>query len=174
MLYGFEGKEPRVGADTYVSELASVVGDVVIGDNCYIGHGAVLRGDYGRIVVGSGTAIEEGVIIHAPPDESNRIGNDVTVGHGAVVHGRSIGHGAVIGMNATISVWSEVGEGAIVAEGAVVKLKQVIPPGIVAAGNPAQVVRAVTEEDRELWSWGKSLYVDLAKRYLAEGLQRVG
>jgi carbonic anhydrase/acetyltransferase-like protein (isoleucine patch superfamily) len=173
VLYRFDGKEPRIGADTYVSALAIVVGDVVIGDNCYIGHGAVLRGDYGRIIVGNGTAIEEGVVVHAPPDESNQIGDKVTIGHGAVVHGRSIGDLAVIGMNATISVWSEIGEGAVVAEGSVVKLKQVIPPGVVAAGNPARVVRKVEERDEKLWGWGKRVYVDLAKKYLEEGLEQV-
>ena len=67
MLYKFGGKQPSVGRGTYVSILAAVIGDVVIGDHCYIGHGAILRGDYGRIEIGHGTAIEEGVIVHAPP-----------------------------------------------------------------------------------------------------------
>ena len=75
MLYKFDGKQPIIEADTYVSELASVIGDVVIGHNCYIGHGVILRGDYGRIEIGDGTAVEEGVIVHAPPGDTNQIGN---------------------------------------------------------------------------------------------------
>lgn len=171
MLYRFGGKQPMVAESTYVSDIARVIGDVVIGSNCYIGHGAILRGDYGRIEIGDGTAVEEGVIVHAPPGETNRIGRSVTIGHGAVVHGRFIGDRAVIGMGAILSIWSEVGEGAIVAEGSVVKLKQTIPPNVVAAGNPAQIAREASAKDAEFWSWGKQLYVDLAKKYLDEGME---
>ena len=174
MRYRFDGKQPVVGKDTYVSNLATVIGDVVIGKNCYIGHGAILRGDYGRIEIGDGTAVEEGVIAHAPPDERFQIGKRVTIGHGAVIHGKYIGDLAVIGMRAIISIWSEIGKRSIVAEGSVVKMKQVIPPNVVAAGNPARVVRDVSDQDEEFWSWGKQLYIDLAKKYLDIGMEPVG
>ena len=173
MLYKFDGKQPTVGNDTYVSDIATVIGDVVIGSNCYIGHGAILRADYGRIEIGDGTAIEEGVVVHAPPGDTNRIGRRVTIGHGAVVHGKQIGRQAVIGMGAVLSIWSEIGEGAIVAEGSVVKLKQVIPPRVVAAGNPAQIVREISAKDEKFWNWGKQLYIDLAKKYMDEGMEPV-
>ena len=173
MLYKFDGRQPRIGEGTYVSELASVIGDVVIGDNCYIGHGAILRGDYGSIVIGDGTAVEEGVIIHAPPKNTNSIGKRVTIGHGAVVHGGSIGDQAVIGMGAIVSIRSEIGEYAIIAEGCVVKMNQAIPAGVVAAGNPAQIVRDISPKDKELWDWGKQLYIDLAKEYLEKGMEPV-
>ena len=68
MLLTFEGRTPVVGTHSYVSETAQVIGDVVIGDSCYIGHGAIIRGDYGRVVIGDKTAVEEGVVIHAPPE----------------------------------------------------------------------------------------------------------
>jgi carbonic anhydrase/acetyltransferase-like protein (isoleucine patch superfamily) len=173
MLYKFDGRQPSVGKESYVSELASVIGDVGIGNNCYIGHGAILRGDYGSIVIGDGTAVEEGVIIHAPPGNTNRIGKRVTIGHGAVVHGGAIGDQAVIGMGAIVSIRSEIGEYAIIAEGCVVKMNQVIPPGVVAAGNPAKVVRDVTPKDKELWDYGKQLYIDLAKKYREKGMEPV-
>lgn len=173
MLYRFDGRRPTVGKDSYVSELARVIGDVVIGDHCYIGHGAILRGDYDRIEIGDGTAVEEGAIVHAPPGETNRIGAKVTIGHGAVVHGKTIGDGAVIGMGSTLSIWSEIGDGSIVAEGAVVKSKQIIPPKVVVAGNPAQIVREVSAKDEAFWKWGKQIYVDLAKKYLVEGMEPV-
>ena len=169
MLYTFDGRQPVVGKNSYVSEIARVIGDVVIGDNCYIGHGAILRGDYGSIKIGDGTAVEEGTVIHAPPNDVNRIGKKVTIGHGAVVHGKSIGNYAVIGMGAVISIWSEVGEWAIVAEGSIVKMKQVIPPKVVAAGNPAKIIREVVDRDKEFWNRGKQRYIDLAKKYLDIG-----
>lgn len=173
MLYKFDGKQPVVGKDSYVSDLARVIGDVVIGDNCYVGHGAILRGDYGRIEIGDGTAVEEGVIIHAPPDNLNRIGKKVTIGHGAILHGKEMGDHAVIGMGAVVSIWAEIGEWAIVAEGSIVKLRQVIPPQVVVAGNPAQIVRDVSEKDQQFWGWGKQLYIDLAKKYLDIGMEPV-
>ena len=170
MLYRFDGKQPQVETGTYVSELAQVIGDVVIGEQCYIGHGAILRGDYGRIVIGDGTAVEEGVIIHAPPGDTQTIGERVTLGHGAILHGRSIGDLAVIGMGAVVSIFSQVGRRSIVAEGSVVKLNQIIPEKVVAAGNPARVVRAVNQQDEELWDYGKQVYIDLAAKYLEQGL----
>jgi len=173
MVYRFDGKCPKVGKDSYVSDTAIVIGDVVIGDNCYIGHGAIVRGDYGRIEIGNGTAVEEGVVIHAPPEETCKIGVKVTIGHGAIIHAKRIGDNAVIGMGAILSLWAEIGEGAIVAEGSVVKLKQMIPPRMVVAGNPAQVVREVSSKDEEFWSWGKQLYIDLAKKYLEKGMEQV-
>lgn len=173
MLYRFGTKRPNVGENSYVSELARVIGDVTIGDNCYIGHGAILRGDYGRIVVGDGTAVEEGVVVHAPPNDCCHIGPRVTIGHGAIIHSKNIGEGSVIGMGAILSIRSEVGEWSIVAEGCVVKRMQSIPSGMVVAGNPAKPVRKVTDEDREFWTWGKKLYSDLALEYLEVGMEPV-
>ncbi|PLX40413.1 MAG: gamma carbonic anhydrase family protein [Deltaproteobacteria bacterium] len=174
MLYRFDGKEPAVGSGAFVSETAQVIGDVVIGENSYIGHGAILRGDYGRIEIGPGTAVEEGVIIHAPPKETASIGKSVTIGHGAVIHSATVGDFAVIGMGAILSIRSEVGEWSIVGEGSVVKLRQQIPEGVVAVGNPAKAVRETSEQDKEFWLYGKELYVNLAAKYLAEGMEPVG
>lgn len=173
MFYAFDGQTPVIGKETYVSETAQVIGNVVIGDNCYIGHGAILRGDYGRIEIGDGTAIEEGAIVHAPPDHLHAIGKWVTVGHGAILHGKVIEDGAVIGMGAILSILSEVQTWAIVAEGSVVKWGQVIPQRMVAAGNPAKVVREINPKDEKTWNWGKQLYIDLAKKYLTVGMQAV-
>lgn len=170
MLYQFDEKRPQVGTGTYVSDLAQVIGDVIIGNQCYIGHGAIVRGDYGRIVIGDGTAVEEGVIIHAPPGDTQTIGRRVTLGHGAILHGKSIGDLAVIGMGAVVSIFSQVGEHSIVAEGSIVKLNQKIPAKVVAAGNPAQVVRAVSDQDEEMWAFGKQIYIDLAAKYLEKGM----
>ena len=173
MLYSFDGKEPQIGNESYISETATLIGDVRIGDNCYIGHGAILRGDYGTIEIGSGTAVEEGAIMHAPPDGLNKIGERVTIGHGAILHCEEVGDFTVIGMGAILSLHSRVGAKAIVAEGCVVKSQQVIPDGKVAAGNPAKIIREVKQKDYDFWNWGKDLYINLAKKYLKIGMHLI-
>jgi len=173
-LYRFSGREPVIGAGSYVSELAMVIGDVRVGENSYIGHGAILRGDYGTIVIGSGTAIEEGTVIHAPPGGTCRIGRSVTAGHGAIIHAEDIADYAVIGMGAILSLHAKVGYWAIVAEGSVVRNRQSVPEKVVVAGNPARIIREVESRDVEFWTWGKQLYVDLAQQYLREGMEKIG
>ena len=173
MLYEFDGRRPRVGKDTYVSEHALVIGDVEIGERCYIGHGAILRGDYGSIIIGSGTAVEEGVVIHAPPKRACEIGEKVTIGHGAIIHAAKIGSLSVIGMGAILSIDSHVGENTIVAEGAVARMRQIVPVGVVAGGNPAKVIRKIAAKDQEYWGMAKQLYIDLAKQYLTDGMKLI-
>jgi carbonic anhydrase/acetyltransferase-like protein (isoleucine patch superfamily) len=173
MLYEFRNVRPKIGQNTYVSETATIIGNVEIGNNCYIGHGAILRGDYGKIVIGDGTAVEEGVIIHSPPGETNNIGQKVTLGHGAILHGKNIGDYAVVGMGAVLSILSEVGDRAIIAEGSVVKMRQVVPEKQIFAGNPAVFVRDLEKRDIEMWDFGKQLYIDLAKEYLENGMKPV-
>jgi carbonic anhydrase/acetyltransferase-like protein (isoleucine patch superfamily) len=173
LLYAFDGRKPELGRDVYVSDQAVVLGDVKIGGGCYVGPGAILRGDYGRIEIGAGTAVEENVTIHAPPQRVCQIGNKVTLGHGAIVHASAVGDLAVIGMGAVLSLGVKVEEKAIVAEGAVVKMNQKVPAGVVVAGNPATVIRNVTPEEEEEWSRGKQLYINLAKKYLEMGLQPI-
>jgi carbonic anhydrase/acetyltransferase-like protein (isoleucine patch superfamily) len=167
-VYTFENHRPSIGATTYVSPTAQIIGKVTIGERCYVGHGAVLRGDFGAIEIGDETAIEEGVIVHSRPDECTRIGARVTVGHGAMVHNASVADGAVIGMRAVISDYAEVGAGAIVGEMALVKNHQKVPPGKVAVGVPVRVVGDIDERHHMMTHTAKELYVELARRY-AEG-----
>jgi carbonic anhydrase/acetyltransferase-like protein (isoleucine patch superfamily) len=170
MLYKFDGKHPVGGKDTYISELAHLIGDISIGKNCYVGHGAILRGDYGSIEILDGTAVEEGVIIHAPPQKKCTIGSKVTIGHGAIIHSKTIGDRAVVGMGAILSLGSEIGELSVIAEGGVVKQNQSIPSRVVAAGNPVKIMRQINAKEEEFWEWGKQLYIDLAKKYLKPGM----
>ena len=166
MLYCFNEKKPTVGKNTFISDSARVIGDVIIGENCYIGHGVVIRGDYGGVEIGSETAVEEGVVIQPPVEGVSRIGDRVTVGPGAVLHSLKIGNHTVIGMGAILGVDSQIGEGSIVAEGSVVRMRQIIPDNMVVGGNPARTVREVTDNDRENWTKVRELYVDLASQYL--------
>ncbi len=164
-LYEFEGRVPQIHPTAYVAPSAQVIGEVDLGADCYVGHGAILRGDYGRIEVGEGTAIEEGAIVHARPDGVTRFGKRVTLGHGAMVHNATIEDEAVVGMRSTISDFSVVGAGAIVGEMALVKQHQVVPPGKIAVGIPVKVIGDVSEKNRDMTVWAKELYVDMARRY---------
>ena len=168
-LYQFEERKPRIGKGTFIAESALVIGDVRIGKDSYIGHGVILRGDYGTILVGDGTAIEEGVIVHARPNDRTLFGNCVTVGHGAMIHNARIKDYAVIGMRATISDYSSVGEWTIIGEMGLVKNNQNVPDGVVAVGVPVEVIGKVDKKQKEFWGYGKKLYVEMAHRYIAPG-----
>jgi len=165
MLYSFDGRKPVIGKETYVSQTATLIGDVRVGNNCYIGHGVILRGDYG--------AIEEGVVVHAPPAETCWIGEKVTIGHGAVIHSKLIGDYAVIGMGAILSIRAEIGKRSIVAEGSVVKMNQKFPDGLVVGGSPARKIREISRQDEDFWKRGKQVYIDLAKKYLSIGMHKL-
>lgn len=165
MIYEFEGRTPKIGKNTYIFENTTVIGDVHIGDNVWIGPGAVLRGDYGAISVGSYSAIEDNCVIHARPGEKTIIGEHVTVGHLSVIHTGIIGDYAVIGMNSTVSDFAKIGEWAAIGEGAVVKNNSVIPEKSIAVGIPAKVVSTVTENYMDLWKKYKENYNTFCNRY---------
>ncbi|MBN2497978.1 MAG: gamma carbonic anhydrase family protein [Deltaproteobacteria bacterium] len=164
-LYRFEDRTPTIGQGAWISDSARVIGDVEIGSDCYIGHGAVLRGDYGSIRIGPGTAVEENAVIHIRPDGLSVLGERVTVGHGAILHCNRIEDFAVVGMGAVLSFDVEVGSWAIVAEGCSVPKGMKIPAGKIATGVPARVAGDVQERHKEFWKYGKQLYVDLAHQY---------
>lgn len=165
----FEGKFPLIGKDTYIHASADVFGDVVLGDGCWVGPGARLRGDYGKIVVGSYTAVEDNVVIHARPDEQTTVGDWVTLGHGCIIHNvKRIDDYAVIGMGAVVSDWADLGRWCAVGEGAVVPQNGVVPAEAIAVGVPAKVLgKTVDDEYKAQWTRFKKLYVDLARRYPA-------
>jgi len=166
MIKSFEGKTPAIGDGSYVHPSADVFGNVRIGSSCWIGPGARLRGDYGRIVVGDNTSVEDNCVIHARPDEQTTIGNWVTIGHGAIVHNATIHDWALLGMGSIISDWALVGEWAVIAEGAVVRQRQEIPSRRIAVGTPARLLdKPVTDQFIADWTQFKGVYVDLARRY---------
>ena len=172
-IYEFEDRKPSIGKDTYIFKSADVIGDVVIGKNCYIGPGARIRGDYGSIKIGDNTAVEENVVIHARPGDTTNIGNNVTIGHGAIIHNAKVHDWAVIGMGAIVSDWAEIDEWAVVAEGAVVKNKQNIPKKAIAVGVPAKVVSEISKEYEKQWTEYKKIYADIARRKLSKYLKKI-
>ncbi|MCP4600435.1 MAG: tRNA (N6-threonylcarbamoyladenosine(37)-N6)-methyltransferase TrmO [Proteobacteria bacterium] len=163
-IYAFEGKRPTIESSAYISPTAVVIGNVNIGKRCYVGHGAVLRGDWGTIEIGDETAIEEETFVHVRPDDLTKIGRRVTLGHGAMVHNATIGECAVIGMRAVVSDFSEVGSYTIVGEMGLVRRGQKVPSRKIAVGVPVQIVGDVNDERFAKYQRAKDRYVNLAKR----------
>ena len=170
-IYEFENKKPHIGKGTFIFQSADVIGDVVLGENCYIGSGARIRGDYGSIRIGSNTAIEENVVIHARPNEKTVIGDYVTIGHAAIIHNSTIHNWAIIGMGAIISDYADIGEWSVVAEGAVVKNRSNIPDKSIAVGVPAKVVAEITTDYKKQWTEYKKIYSDLARKRFPNSLK---
>ncbi|NMC05560.1 MAG: gamma carbonic anhydrase family protein [Candidatus Lokiarchaeota archaeon] len=164
-VYAYGKHVPRVDPSAYLFPDADVIGNVKIGAKVFVGAGAVIRGDYGEIDIGDGSAIEENVTIYARISQKTTICKNVTVGHAAMIHTCTIREGAVIGMKAVVSDFVEVGENAIIAEGAVVKSKTKISPGSIAAGVPAKEIGTATPEQIAFWQGAKQIYQDLCHQY---------
>jgi carbonic anhydrase/acetyltransferase-like protein (isoleucine patch superfamily) len=163
-LYEFEGRRPRIDSSAWVAPSADIVGAVRIGPRCYVGWGAVLRGDHGVIELAEGAAVEEGVIIHTPKDFVSRFGVQATLGHGAMFHGATVEDFAVVGMRATVSNQALVGKWTIIGEAGLVKASQQVPPESIAVGQPVEVIGPVTEAHRQRWLKAKRTYMDFVER----------
>jgi carbonic anhydrase/acetyltransferase-like protein (isoleucine patch superfamily) len=162
-LYELDSQRPRIGAGTWVAPSADIIGDVEIGENCYVGFGAVIRGDFGVIKIGSQSLVEEGVVIHTA--ERTDIGNHVIIGHLAMIHDATIHDRALIGMKAMICEFATIGEGAIIAEQSLVRKNSMIPAGKIVAGSPAKVVGDVGQHHRERLATGLDAYLRLIRSY---------
>ena len=147
----------------YIAPNATVVGDVALGNDVNIWYGAVLRGDSGTITVGEGTNIQDNCVLH----EKTTVGAYCTIGHGAIVHGCTVGDNTVIGMGAIVLNGAVLGEGCLVGAGAVVTGKTDAPAGSVLLGSPAKVVKTLTEEQILGQRHGADHYIELAKQSFA-------
>ncbi len=166
--YEINGRKPVIDPSSWVAPSADIIGNVIIGKNCYVGWGAVLRGDYGTIIIGDGSAIEENTTIHARPGDFTKIGKDVTIGHNAMIHNSTINDYAVIGMNSTITDFTEIGEWSIIGEHSLIKRNQHVPSGKIYAGVPAVEKGDVLEKHKIEWNAAKKIYQNLAMRYRTE------
>jgi carbonic anhydrase/acetyltransferase-like protein (isoleucine patch superfamily) len=151
----------------YVAPTADVLGDVTIGAESTVWFGAVVRGDTAPIRIGRQTNVQDGCILHADPGFPCALGDRVTLGHGAIVHGATVEDDCLIGMRAVVMNGAKIGAGSIVAVGSIVTEGAQIPPGSVAMGQPAKVKREVTERDRELIRHAAEHYVAAGKVYLS-------
>lgn len=161
MIYAFDGFIPVVHESAFVHPQATVTGNVVIGRDVYIGPGAAIRGDWGGIVIEDGCNVQENCTVHMFPGVTVVLEAGAHIGHGAVVHGARIGANALIGMNAVVMDNAVVGAGCIVGALTFVPADMVIPERSVVVGNPAKVVKAVTDEMLAWKSAGTALYQQL-------------
>lgn len=139
MLISFNGHAPHIDATAFIAPTAVIIGQVEIGEGASIWYGAVLRGDNGRIVIGRGSNVQDNATVHVQQHGATLIGDDVTIGHGAVLEGCIVEQGALIGMNAVVLPGARVGAYSLVAAGAVVSEGMLIPPRTLVAGVPARV-----------------------------------
>jgi phenylacetic acid degradation protein len=162
-LYELNHIKPLVGEGTWIAPSAHIIGNVTIGRNCFIGFGAVIRGDFGPITIGNESLIEDNVVIHTAT--RSQIGNRVIVGHMAMIHDAVIDDNSLIGMKAMICEGAVVGKGSIIAEHSLVMKNHNILPGKIYAGSPAVIKGDVTEQHRDMLMLGIQAYIDLTKRY---------
>lgn len=148
---------------------AVVTGDVAVGENSTVLFYAVLRGDVEKIVIGNCSNIQDNCTVHTDKGFPAILGDYVTVGHNAVIHGCTIGDGSLIGMGAVVLNGAKIGKGCLVGAGSVVLEHQVIPDGSLAVGNPAKVVRTLSETEREKLYENSREYVRVGKQLRAEG-----
>ncbi|MFN8876833.1 MAG: DapH/DapD/GlmU-related protein [Gemmatimonadota bacterium] len=157
-IYAFDGFVPVVHETAFVHPLAAVTGNVIIGRDCYIGPGAALRGDWGGIEIGDGCNVQENCTVHMFPGVTVVLEPGAHVGHGAVIHGARLGANCLVGMNAVVMDRVVVGAGSVVGAMAFVPEGMTIPPRTIVVGNPARVVKDVTDEMLAWKTEGTALY----------------
>ena len=157
----------------YVARNAVIVGDVRIGELCSFWFGAVVRGDVATVSLGRRVNVQDSCVIHCDTDRPNVIEDDVTIGHGAIVHGQFVGTGSLIGMGSTLLSRTKIGRGCLIGAGAVVPPDMEVPDGMVVVGVPGKVIRPVNGEDRKYMEWLTGYYVQLAQKHVDGGFASV-
>jgi gamma-carbonic anhydrase len=168
ILRAYDGKSPRLGQRVFVADNAAIIGDVELGDDCSIWYSATIRGDVNAIRIGAGTNVQDNCTIHVTHlDWPTIIAGEVTIGHGAIVHGCTVQRRALIGMGSRVLDGAVVGESALIAAGALVSEGMQIPPRTLAIGVPARVKRALTDEELAHLDRSWRNYVEYKNKYMA-------
>jgi carbonic anhydrase/acetyltransferase-like protein (isoleucine patch superfamily) len=172
MIISFEEKAPELHKDVFIASDAVVLGQVRVGSGSSIWYGCVVRGDVHRITIGERTNIQDRSVLHVTTGvHPAEVGDEVTIGHAAVVHGCRVGSRTLVGIGAIVLDGVEIGEGSVVAAGALLPPGRSYPPGSLIVGAPATVKRAVTEDERAWVIRSAAQYVALAQRHLAASRQ---
>jgi len=166
-VYSLEGVIPVVDPTAFIHPQAVLIGDVVIGPRCYVGPGASLRGDMGRIVIAAGSNVQDNCVLHTFPAKEVVLEEESHIGHGAVLHGCTVKRGALVGINAVVMDDVVVGEESLVGAAAFVRAGFVVPRRTLVTGAPARVIRELTEEEVAWKAVGTREYQELAARCLA-------
>lgn len=163
MIYEFKGYIPVVHESSFVHPLAAVTGNVIIGKDCYIGPGAAIRGDWGEIILEDGVNVQENCTVHMFPGKSIVLKESAHIGHGAIIHGANIGRNVLVGMNTVIMDDAEIGDESIIGAMAFVKAQTIIPKRSLVVGNPAKIIKQVSDEMIAWKTKGTQLYQQLPK-----------
>jgi carbonic anhydrase/acetyltransferase-like protein (isoleucine patch superfamily) len=173
LIKGFAGKTPKIAASALIAEGAHIIGDVEIGENSSVWPGAVIRGDFGRIVIGGNTAVEDNAVIHSGtptgPIKDVSIGDEVHIGHGAVINCHRIGNNTLIGMNATVLHDVEIGSGCIIGAGCLVPQGMKIPDGSFVVGVPGKIKGPVSAQQSFWIKEAPRTYLRLVAQYRENG-----
>ena len=168
-LLDFDGHRPDVHPEAFVADDATLVGSVTVAEQASVWFGAVIRADGSAIEVGARSNVQDGSVLHSDPDFPVTVGQDVTIGHRAVVHGCTIEDGSLVGMGAVVLNGAVVGRGSLVAAGSVVLEGTEVPPGSLVAGVPGKVKREVTDDERVRIQLGTESYVHRSRHYREGG-----
>ena len=163
MIYEFKGFRPVIHESSFIHPQAAVTGNVIIGRDVYVGPGAAIRGDWGAIIIEDGCNIQENCTIHQFPAATVLLKRGAHIGHGAIIHGATIGKNVLIGMNSVIMDNAEIGDESIIGALCFVKAEMVIPNRSLVVGNPARIVREVSDEMLAWKTKGTQLYQLLPK-----------
>ncbi|MBO4990560.1 MAG: gamma carbonic anhydrase family protein [Firmicutes bacterium] len=165
MIYTFENETPQIPQSCFVAENATVIGQVTLGENVSVWYGAVLRADAAPILIGKNSNVQDCAVFHCDTGFPLTLGEGVTVGHSAIVHGATVGDNVLIGMHATLLNGCVIGENSIIAAGALVKEGQVVPPNSLAVGVPARIIPYVNEERAQQNRSTAQHYVEMGQRH---------
>ena len=168
MIYQYKTHIPVIHKSAFIHPLAAVTGNVIIGKNVYVGPGAAVRGDFGKIIIEDGCNIQENCTIHMFPGVTVLLKENAHIGHGAIIHGAIIGKNCLVGMNAVIMDNVELGDNCIVGALSLVKADEKIAPSSLLVGNPAEIIKQVSEEMIQWKTEGTMIYQQLAREMLQE------
>ena len=166
MLVEINGMKPKLGEKTFVAQSSDVIGNVTIGDDCGIWFGSVIRGDENSIKIGNETNIQDNAVLHIDKEYSIEIGDGVTIGHGAIIHGCKIEENCLIGMGSIVLNGAKIGKNTIIAAGALVSQNKEIPEGVLVVGVPGKILRKLTDEEIESIKKSRENYVELKNLYI--------
>ncbi len=173
MIKTLNDRSPTIHESCFIAETASVIGNVVMEEGSSLWYGVTARGDYHDIYIGKNTNIQDGTVLHIAYNYPTIIGDGVTVGHGAIVHGCTIGSNVLIGMGAIILTGASVGDHTIIGAGSLVPEGKNIPSGVLAIGSPAKIIRELTNEEIDGIRRSAEDYCEFARQYIRESTKAV-
>ena len=165
MIISYKHYKPSIGKNTFITENSTIIGRCIIGENCSIWYNTVVRADVNEIIIGRGTNIQDGCVVHCANDYKTIIGENVTVGHNAIIHGCTVGNNCLIGMGSTILDGAVIGDNVIVGANSLITSGKKIPSGVLVMGCPAKVVRELVPAEIEEISRSAEEYSILSKEY---------